>query len=276
MKEIDSKTYHTEKRKLIKIEEENYDYIILLKRSGKGNWYEMADNSALAYYYFVCEPLKIKDIKFSADYNSFYEQYKIGKIAANGLETTRNRIKKAGLYEREYEVDNRTYFVLKKPITKEQMETLTKKEIKRRIKLNKTIEVTHSAPIFYRDLTEMMIRLHQICSSKMTKLSSETNGVRIVTLADSIMRHYLHSTDLSETAADKRIEDWTKIREEIYQLKYEIQIADIAKIWSPELCLELFEEDMELLKQTNQMLGSLLKEKKDEETAHADSAGQSA
>lgn len=263
--EIDSRTYHSEKGKLIRFEENNYDQIVLLKRSGGGDWYEMADNSALIFYYFVCRPLKIKGINFSADYDSYYDQYKIGKIATNGLSTTRKRLGQVDLYEREYLIDNRVCFVLKRSITKEQMEALKKQEAKRRFNLNKTINVAHSAPIFYRDLTEMMIRFHRICSSKMIKTDSQTNGLRILTLVDSIMRHYLHSTDLPNDALDGRIEDWKKIREEVYSLKYEIQILDIAKIWSPDTCLGFFEENTELLKQANKMLGKLMEEKRKNE-----------
>ena len=120
----------------------------------------------------------------------------------------------------------------------------------RRVKLGKTLDVAHSDPLFYRNLVELLKRFHVICSSKMTKLDSQTNGARIVTLADGIMADYLHSTDLDEGNWDERIEDWKKIRSKLYRLKYEVQIVEIAKIWTMETCLQIFEKVIELVRLT--------------------------
>ena len=65
---------------MISIEEENYGEVILQKCSGKGDWFEIADHSALIYYYYVIQVLKIKNIRFEDDYDSYYEQHRIGRI----------------------------------------------------------------------------------------------------------------------------------------------------------------------------------------------------
>ena len=150
-------------------------------------------------------------------------------------------------------------FVLKKPISRDKMESLKKREAKRRLDLNKTIEIKHADPLFYRNLAEMIHWLHINCSSKMEKLNSQTNGARMVTLADGIMAKYLHSTDLPDGSKEGRKEDWIQIRKMVYKLKYEVQIVDIAKIWTPEVCVKLFEQVGELLRLANANLSKMLK-----------------
>lgn len=81
-----------------------------------------------------------------------------------------------------------------------------------------------------------------------------------MTLADGIMATYLHSTDLLEDKVVERKEDWVTIRRNLYQLKYEIQIIDIAKLWSPEVCLKKFEQNDELLKLANANLARIIEE----------------
>ena len=257
--ELDRNTYRSLKRDLIGIEEENTGEIILQKCSGKGDWFEIADHSALIYYYYVCQPLKIKHVRFEADYDSFFEQYKIGRIRLRGTEGIRERIEKAGIYGGEHVINGRLIFMLKHPLTKDKMKLFRQREMKRRMNLNKTVEIKHADPLFYRNLAEMMKWLHQVCSSKMSKLASQTNGARMVTLVDNIMVKYLHSTDLAEDNWFARRDDWVEIRKMIYQLKYEIQVVEIAKMWSPEVCLRVFEQNDELLKLANANLIKIVK-----------------
>ena len=263
--ELERKTYRALKRDLIGMEEENVSEIVLQKCSGRGNWFEIADHSALIYYYYVIQVLKIKNVRFEADYDSFFEQYKIGRIRVRGLDGVRERIKKADLYGGEHVITGRMVFMLKKPLTKEKLRILEKREAKRRLNLNKTVEITHSDPLFYRNLSEMVQNLHVICSSKLNKLASQTNGARMVTLADEIMAAYLHSTDLPAEKLAERREDWALIRKNLYKMKYEIQIIDVARLWSPEICLKKFEQNDELLKLASANLARIMKEMKEKE-----------
>ena len=256
---LDRNTYRALKRDLIGAEEENFGEIVMLKCSGDGDWFEIAEHSALMYYYLICQPLKVKRINFESDYDSFFEQYRIGRIRTRGTSTVRERIRQAGYYSGEFVMTGRMIFALKKPISKDKMNIFKKRESKRRLNLNKTIEVEHSDPLFYRNLTEVIRWLHINCSSKMEKLNSQTNGVRMVNLADGIMAKYLHSTDLPDGNIDGRKEDWTEIRKMVYKLKYEIQIVDIAGIWGPDICVKLFEQVGELLRLANMNLSNMLK-----------------
>ena len=266
-KAVDRNTYRASKRDLIMMEEGNRSEIILQKCAGDGNWFEMADNSALLYYYHVGRRIKIKNILFRDDNDSFFEQYKIGKIAARGIGAIRKRVIQAGLYAREYRMNTKWVIVLNKTFTDEQVRALYKKEVKRRMDLNKTVEIAHADPIFYRNLSELIKKFHRICSSKLDKLSSQTNGARIVSLADDMMSLYLHSTDLNEDMLDARIEDWKSIRSKAYHLKYEIQILDIAGLWSAELCLNAFESAEFLIRGASDNLGKLLQKKNAESIA---------
>lgn len=256
---LDRKTYRALKRDLIGAEEENFGEIVMLKCSGNGDWFEVAEHSALMYYYLICQPLKVKNLNFENDYDSFFEQFRIGRIRTRGTATVRSRIQQAGYYSNEFVMTGKLIFVLKKPISRDKMESLKKREAKRRLDLNKTIEIKHADPLFYRNLAEMIHWLHINCSSKMEKLNSQTNGARMVTLADGIMAKYLHSTDLPDGSKEGRKEDWIQIRKMVYKLKYEVQIVDIAKIWTPEVCVKLFEQVGELLRLANANLSKMLK-----------------
>lgn len=267
-KVLERKEYRALKRDLIGIEEENVSEIILQKCAGKGDWFEIAEHSALIYYYYVCQVLKVKNVRFEDDYDSFYEQYKIGRIRTRGISTVRERLTTVDLYGGEHIINNRAVFVLKKPLTKDKLKQLKQKETKRRINLNRTVEVVHSDPLFYRNLSEVMKRFHKICSSKLDKISSQTNGARIVALTDGIMADYLHSTDLAAKDLDRRIEDWKKIRSKLYRLKYEIQIIEIAGLWSMEVCLGGFETTEELKRLADANLAKAIREKDRDEKAH--------
>lgn len=153
---LERNTYRSLKRDLIGIEEENVGEVILQKCSGRGDWFEIADHSALIYYYYVIQVLKIKNVRFEADYDSFFEQYKIGRIRVRGVDRVRERMEKVGLYGGEHVINNRVVFVLKKSLTKDKLRILEKREAKRRLNLNKTVEIAHSDPLFYRNLAEMM------------------------------------------------------------------------------------------------------------------------
>ena len=84
---VTSKEFRRNKRRLITMERDNYDRIIMLPRAGeKGvdkNWYEIAEHSALIYYYEVCEPLG-ESVNFTNDVDSYYDRYEIGLVCMNG------------------------------------------------------------------------------------------------------------------------------------------------------------------------------------------------
>ncbi|MBR3249005.1 hypothetical protein IKF89_03195 [Candidatus Saccharibacteria bacterium] len=262
--EFDRKTYRALKRDLIGVEEENTEEIIMQKCAGKGDWFEIADSSALIYYYYVCQVLKVKNVRFEDDYDSFYEQYKIGRIRTRGTDTVRERLKKVNMYGGEHVIHGRLVFMLKKPFTRDRMKQLREKEARRRLMLNRTVLVEHSDPLFYRDLSEMIKRFHRICSSKLDKLSSQTNGARMITLMDETMADYLHSTELSKKNIDERIEDWKNIRKKLYRLKYEIQIIEIAGLWSLEVCVRAFDMVTQLKKLADKNLVKVMKEKEEQ------------
>ena len=262
---LDRNTYRALKRDLIGIEEENLGEIILQKCSGEGDWFEIADHSALIYYYLVCQPLKVKNIRFEADYDSFFEQYKIGRIRTRGSDGVRKRLKTVGQYGGEHVVHGRVVFVLKKSLPKDKMRIFEKRESERRLTLNKTVEIAHADPLFYRNLSAMMQHLHQTCGSKLDKLTSQTNGARIITVIDKMMATYLHMTDLPADHLEARKADWTEIRKSVYDLKHEIQIIDIIQKWSPEICVRLFEQNEELLSLANKNLIKVIQEIKEKE-----------
>ena len=81
--EIDRKVFRALKRDLIGMERENKGEIVLQKCAGKGDWFEIAEHSALLYYYYVLRVLKARVYSTSRLYG------RIGQIPDSDLKKVR-------------------------------------------------------------------------------------------------------------------------------------------------------------------------------------------
>ena len=225
---VESKEFHRNKHKLIQLERQNYDRIIVIERTGKKgedrDWREIGDHSALLYYYQICEPLG-EQVNFKNDVDSYYERYEIGLICMNGLTKMRMLIKKSGLYESEQSQGPFRVFKLKKTFTSEDMRRLMQKERKRRKEANEIIKVDFSDPELYICLREVAKKLHKICNEHFDHLSRDTIGRKIVTLADENLTDYRKLCTLSEKKTKEKIELWRKIYYGVRDLAHGVQTA---------------------------------------------------
>ena len=225
---ITNQQFRTFKNKLITIEQNNFNQIILIPRSGEKtkdkNWYEIAEHSALLYYYAVCEPLN-ETANFTADDNSYYNHYDIGLICMNGLTRIRLLLQKAGLYQEEKQLGEFYFFLLNRKFSKQDLDKFTEKELARRKANNQIIPVTFSDPDLYQTLRRTSENLHRICNDHMSRLSRETNGARIVTLIDKTLANYTYLCSLKSNS----LIFWKTIYQDITKLSIEVQLAIAVK-----------------------------------------------
>lgn len=241
---IEKKEYERLKRKALKFEHKNYGFILVIPCDGEHGWCEMGDNSALIYKYQVCMQLGAP-VTMTDDLDSFYVRYEIGRIRTRGFDTVRRRLKNAGLYKDEVKRDKCVIFQLKQPNTKREMEKIRTEEEERQAAMNTIVKVNFSDPVLYQKMVEVATRLHRICYRRMDKVSSATNGVRIVEKADGLILKYY---EMAERKVDyeKRMSDWRELWRGAHGLLIELQVAAGLKLWTRETCIKVGEAVVEM------------------------------
>ena len=111
---ITTQYYRKLKRALIEREPANFDKINIIPCNGQQGWYEIAEHSALIYYYKVCAKLNLT-AQIHADTHSRYDKYNIGYIRCKGVNYVRDRLREAGLYHSEIVKDHVYIFKLNTP-----------------------------------------------------------------------------------------------------------------------------------------------------------------
>ena len=158
---VERKEYDRLKRKAIKFEEKNRQYILVVPCDGEMGWCEMSEHSALIYKYMVCLPLGVP-VTMTDDYDGFYIQYEIGRIRTRGFDVVRNRLKKIGLYKDERLKDRCMIFRLKQNLTEKEIVRMKEEETTRRLAVNSIVKVTFLDPALYQKMIELATRLHRV------------------------------------------------------------------------------------------------------------------
>lgn len=241
---VSKKEYERLKRRAIKFERTNQRFILVLPCDGEHGWCEMGENSALFYKYEVCMNLGAP-VTMTDDLDSFYIQYEIGRIRTRGYDTVRRRLKDAGMYGSETEKDKCVIFQLKKPYTKREVERMRQEEEERQAALNTIVKVHFSDPILHQMMMNVATRLHRICHRRMDKVSSATNGKRIVEKMDGMILKYYEMGE-AEVEQEKRMEDWQELWRMAHGLLIELQIVAGLKLWTREVCAKVGEEVLEV------------------------------
>lgn len=242
---VERKEYDKLKRRAIKFEEKNNQYILVIPCDGEMGWCEMSEHSALIYKYIVCLPLGVP-VTMADDFDSFYIQYDIGRIRTRGFDTVRNRLKKVGLYKEEQVKDRCIIFQLKKILTEKDIDRLKKEEITRQLTANNIVKVTFLDPVLYQKLVEVATRLHRVCYRRMDKVSSATNGERMVKLIDNTIRIYYRLSECGKNQPSDLLPYWQEMRQTINELLIELQIVAGLKLWTRENCVKIGESVMEI------------------------------
>ena len=216
------------------LEEENCDKIIMIPCGGNNGWYEIAENSALIYYYRVCETLKLK-VNFGPDTDSFYSPYEIGRIRVRSPEAVKKRIQNAG-YLKGHAIKNYCHiFTLDVKLKKEDLAWLKAKEFSRREENLGLVKINYGDPTLHHDMVEVSARLHKLCSSNLDRISGQTNGFRIVEMIDGMILRYYRMCDGKESTFDDVT--WQLFLDETNELLYEIELLSEVKLWSYETCV---------------------------------------
>lgn len=242
---IERKEYDKLKRRAIKFEERNNRYILVIPCDGETGWCEMGEYSALIYKYMVCMPLGVP-VTMADDFDSFYIQYDIGRIRTRGFDVVRNRIKRVGLYKDEKVKDKCVIFQLKNNLTKKELEKIKQEEETRQLAINSIVKVDFLDPALYQKLIEVATRLHRVCYRRMDKLSSATNGARMVGLADDLIRSYYKIAECGRNRPEDLLQYWKEMREIVHKLLIELQIVAGLKLWTRENCVKLGEMVLEI------------------------------
>ena len=201
---IERKEYDKLKRRAIKFETNNRQYILVVPCDGEMGWCEMSEHSALIYKYMVCLPLGVP-VTMTDDYDSFYIQYDIGRIRTRGFDVVRKKIKKAGLYKDEQLKDKCMVFRLKNRLSEKELEKLEQEENARQLAVNSIVKVTFVDPALHQKLIEVATRLHRVCYRRMDKLSSATNGERMVKLIDETIRIYYKMAECGKNRPEELV-----------------------------------------------------------------------
>ena len=242
---IERKEYDKLKRRAIKFEATNRQYILVIPCDGEMGWCEMSEHSALIYKYMVCMPLGVP-ITMTDDYDSFYIQYDIGRIRTRGFDVVRSRLKKAGLYKDEQLKDKCMMFQIKNALTGKELEKLEQEEADRQLAANSIVKVTFVDPALYQKLIEVATRLHRVCYRRMDKLSSATNGERMVRRIDEAIRIYFRMAECGKNQPKDLLPYWIEMRKILHDLLVELQIVAGLKLWTRENCVKIGESIMEL------------------------------
>lgn len=242
---IERKEYDRLKRRAIKFEATNRQYILVIPCDGEMGWCEMSEHSALIYKYMVCMPLGVP-VTMTDDYDSFYIQYDIGRIRTRGFDVVRDRLKKVGLYKDEQLKDRCMIFQLGMSIPADEFDRMKNEEIARQLAVNSIVKVTFTDPALYQKLMELATRLHRICYRRMDKLSSATNGKRIVELIDHAIRVYYEIAECGKNRPEDLAEYWKKMRLYLHNILIELQIVAGLKLWTREACGKIGEDVLDV------------------------------
>lgn len=249
---IERKEYDRLKRRAIKFESTNRKYILVLPCDGNQGWCEVSEHSALIYKYKVCLELGAS-VTMTDDFDSFYIQYDIGRIRTRGYDTVRRRIKKAGLYWREIVKDKCVVFELNTAFSEKEIAKMHEEEVRRQNEINSIVKVQFADPILFQMITEVATRFHRICFRRMDRVSSATNGERIVNMADEMIRLYYDLT-MKKKTHEERMVVWEKMMDLSQKLLVEVQIVAMLKLWTRDACVKVGEKVLELQKRIEKNL----------------------
>ena len=249
---IERREYDRLKRRAIKFESTNRKYILVVPCDGNKGWCEVSEHSALIYKYKVCLELGVP-VTMTDDFDSFYIQYDIGRIRTRGYDTVRRRIKKAGLYWREMMRDKCVVFELNTTFSENDIAKMHEEEVRRQNETNSIVKVQFSDPILFQMITEVATRFHRICFRRMDRVSSATNGERIVNMADEIIRLY-YDLAMKKKTRDEKMAVWEEMMDLSQKLLVELQIVAALKLWTRDICMKVGERVLEMQKRIEKNL----------------------
>ncbi len=239
---VSIKEYRQLKRIIKAMETTNYDKIIVVTCDGKEGWRDIAEHSALIYYYAVRKKLNGQN-KFMSDANSFYTRYDIGYMRTKGLNAVRDNLVKLGLYKSERAENKYIHiFELNRTFTQRELDGYYKQEIERRLKNSLPLDADVIDPKLWHQIAHLSTVLHTKTNHNLDKVTGKANGVRIITLADNLLKNYLRTSVTGENHDQTAIGYLEIMQTDLSELSLEIKVLSAIKQWDPELCVGLMDE----------------------------------
>lgn len=261
---ITSKQYHKLKLSLKKLEEHNYNHIYIIPCNGSKGWLELAEHSALFFYYEVCKKLHLNN-KFMDDSSSFYNQYEIGYMRTLSSDAIVRSLQRAKLFK---SIEREGYFIiitLNKTFTVREVEELKATEEKRRLDNLTVVDAVNLNPRLHQALVKLCTRLHRVCNHRLDALATRTNGAALVALADDTLATYHQITMMKNVDKSKIIEKLTHMRTNIYNLIVQVKVIGDAKLLDLTICASLAESVIVIRDLIEQNLKELANAKKGKE-----------
>ena len=243
--QVTRREYEGYKRRTVNFERSNRRFIVVLPCDGNQGWYEVGERSALFYKYIVCDKLGL-DASLKSDFESFYNQFEIGRVRMRGVEVVRERLKRAEMYKDEEARDKCVIFEMNRTLDETEIEELLEREARRQAELNSIVKVKMSDPMLLTKMLEVSNRLHVVCQKRMDKISRDTNGVRIVAACDKMIMAYYRMSEAEDTSAEAKLEMWLELRRYVHELLIELQIIVGLGIWKRSKCVKIGEMVCEL------------------------------
>lgn len=255
---IKRNVYDRLKRRAINFERKNNRFILVIPVDGNKGWCEVGERSALFYKYEVCDKIGA-DVSIKNDYDSFYNQFEIGRARMIGFEVVRNRLKRAGLYKKEQLRDKCMLFEMNRTFSDDEIEQLLVEEKRRQTEINNIVKVKLMDPVLLVKMLEVSARMHAICLNKMDKLARDTNGRRIVELCDEMIIDYYKMSAAEDISPEARLKMWRKLREYTQSLMIELQLVVGLKIWKRNKCISIGEMIYEIEERLDSHIRKLVK-----------------
>lgn len=268
--------YDAFKRRALRFEALNKKFILAIPCAGEQDWCEMGDNSALIYKYLVCEKLGAH-ISINDDFDSYYNQFEIGRVRSRGYEMIRSRVKRAGLYKGEQIKDRCLMIELTKPVAEKVLKHLRTVELEYQEGLNEIIPTRPIDPVLYQKMLEVATRLHRLALRQLDRLSSETNGIRMIETMDMMIANYhTFSNNIRGMSNKEILEEWSAMRDQAQSIIVELQIVASLKLWKRDICLSVGQGLVDIKQRLELRIARLetkvdKKTKKKEENAKDDS-----
>ncbi len=231
--------YDAFKRRALRFEALNKKFILAIPCSGEQDWCEMGDNSALIYKYLVCEKIGAH-ISINDDFDSYYNQFEVGRVRSRGYDLIRSRVKHAGLYKDEQIKDRCLMIELTRPVSEKVLKHLRTIEMEYQEGLNEIVPTRPIDPVLYQKMLEVATRLHRLALRQLDRLSGETNGIRMIETMDMMIADYhTFSNNIRGMTNKKILEEWTAMRDKTQSLIVELQIIASLKLWKRDICLSV-------------------------------------
>lgn len=244
-KEISRKLHDRLRRKAVLFEESNQQYIVLIPCDGNKGWYEMGDVSALLYKYEICDKIGV-ETSVKDDFDTYYNQYKIGRIRTQHPETVVEHVKRAELFGEQATKEHCVFIKLKQEYSEEEVEKLKEEEKQRQAEINEIVKTKTIDPALKIKLTELAMRLHRICLRKLDKVSRDTNGARVVERCDKALMAYYYLASPVKVDAQTMLIMWQKLKDHVFAIEVELQIMVDLKIWKRVQVMDLAEMVLEV------------------------------